>query len=42
MLPQVEFSYNAARALEIEHSPFEANFGFSRSESLDLFFSMRL
>jgi hypothetical protein len=24
-----EFAYNASRALGIEHTPFEANFGFS-------------
>jgi hypothetical protein len=29
MLPQVEFAYNATRAVGIEHAPFEANFGFS-------------
>jgi hypothetical protein len=29
LLPQVEFAYNASRALGIEHTPFEANFGFS-------------
>jgi hypothetical protein len=37
LLPQVEFAYNASRALGIEHTPFEANFGFSP----DLLFSMR-
>jgi hypothetical protein len=26
LLPQVEFAYNASRALGIEHTPFEANF----------------
>jgi hypothetical protein len=40
-LPQVEFAYNASRALGIEHSPFEANFGFSHEEPLDMLFSMR-
>jgi hypothetical protein len=29
LLPQVEFAYNASRALGIEHTPFEANFGLS-------------
>jgi hypothetical protein len=29
LLPQVEFACNASRALGIEHTPFEANFGFS-------------
>jgi hypothetical protein len=29
MLPQVGFTYNATRALGIEHTPFEASFGFS-------------
>jgi hypothetical protein len=29
MLPQVEVSYNAIRALGTEHTPFEANLGFS-------------
>jgi hypothetical protein len=41
LLPQVEFAYNAFRALGIEHTPFEANFGFSLEEPLDLMFSMR-
>ena len=40
LLTQVEFAYNASRALGIEHTPFEANFGFSE-ESPDLLFSMR-
>jgi hypothetical protein len=31
-LPQVEFAYNTSRALGIEHTPFEANFGFSHEE----------
>jgi transposase InsO family protein len=39
--PQVELAYNASRALEIEHTPFEANFGFSSEEPPDLLFSMR-
>jgi hypothetical protein len=41
MLPQVEFVYNATRALRIEHTPFEANFGFSQQGALDLLFNMR-
>jgi hypothetical protein len=31
-LPQVEFAYNASRALGIEHTPFDANFLFSSEE----------
>jgi transposase InsO family protein len=41
LLFQVEFTYNAFRALGIEHTPFEANFGFSHAEPPDLLFSMR-
>jgi hypothetical protein len=41
LLPQVEFAYNASRALGIEHTPFEASFGFSPEEPPDLLFSMR-
>jgi hypothetical protein len=41
LLPQVEFACNASRALGIEHNPFEANFGFSHEEPLDLLFIMR-
>jgi hypothetical protein len=41
LLPQVEFAYSASRALGIEHTPFEANFGFSPEEPPDLLFSMR-
>jgi hypothetical protein len=41
LLPQVEFACNATRALGIEHTPFEVNFGFSPKEPLDLQFSMR-
>jgi transposase InsO family protein len=41
LLPQVKFAYNASRALGIEHTPFEANFGFSPEEPPDLMFSMR-
>jgi hypothetical protein len=36
----VEFAYNASRALGIEHTPFEADFGFSHEEPPDLLFSM--
>jgi hypothetical protein len=35
MLSQVEFAYNASRTLGIEHTPFEANFGFSLEELKD-------
>jgi hypothetical protein len=41
LLPQVEFAHNDSRALGIEHTPFEANFGFSLEEPPDLLFSMR-
>jgi hypothetical protein len=41
MLPQVEFAYNASRALGIEHTPFEANLGLSPEEPLDLLLSIR-
>jgi hypothetical protein len=41
MLPQVEFLYNTICALGIEHTPFEANFGFSPQEHHDLLFNMR-
>jgi hypothetical protein len=34
-------AYNATRTLGIEHSPFEANFGYSHEEPHDLLFSMR-
>jgi hypothetical protein len=37
----VEFAYNASSALGIEHTPFEANFGFSHEELPDLLFCMR-
>jgi hypothetical protein len=40
-LPQVEFSYNASRALDIEHTPFKANYGFSPEEHPDLLLPMR-
>jgi hypothetical protein len=38
---QVGFAYNAFRALGIEHTPFEANFGFSHEEPPNLLLSMR-
>jgi hypothetical protein len=41
MMPQVEFAYNATRALGIEHTPFEANFGFTLKEPMDERFNMR-
>jgi hypothetical protein len=41
LLPQVEFAYNVTRALGIDYTPFEAYFGYSREEPLDLLFSMR-
>jgi hypothetical protein len=41
MSPQVELAYNATRALEIEHTPFEADIGFSHEETLYLMLSMR-
>jgi hypothetical protein len=37
----VEFAYNASRALGVENTPFEANFGFSPKEPPDLLFNMR-
>jgi hypothetical protein len=37
----VEFAYNASRALGIEHTPFEAKFGFSLEEPPNVMFSMR-
>jgi hypothetical protein len=37
----VEFAYNATHALGIEHTPFEANFGFSPEEPPNLVFIMR-
>jgi hypothetical protein len=42
MSPQVEFAYNATRALGIEHTPFEANFGFSLEEAPGMVFGMPL
>jgi hypothetical protein len=41
LLSEVEFAYNAFRALGIEHTPFEANFGFCPEEPTNLLFSMR-
>jgi putative transposase len=41
MLPQVEFAYNATRALGIEYTPFEADFGISLEDPHDMLFSMR-
>jgi hypothetical protein len=41
MLPQLEFAYNATRALGIKHTSFEANFRLSPKEPPDLLFSMR-
>jgi hypothetical protein len=41
LLPQVEVAYNAIRALGIEFTPFEANFGFSPEEPLGLLLNMR-
>jgi hypothetical protein len=40
-LPQFEFAYNASRALGIEHTPFEANYGFSPKEPPSLLLPMR-
>jgi hypothetical protein len=34
IMPQVEFMYNASRALRIEHTPLEASFGFSPKEPM--------
>jgi hypothetical protein len=41
LLPQVEFAYNVFRALGVEHTPFEANFGFSLEEPPNLLFIIR-
>jgi hypothetical protein len=41
MFSQVEFAYNATRALGIEHTPFETNFGFSSEKPNDMLLSMR-
>jgi hypothetical protein len=41
MLPQVEFTYNDARALDIEHTPFKVDMSFSPKELLDMLFNMR-
>jgi hypothetical protein len=40
MLPQVQFAYNATRGLRVEHTPFEANLGFSHEEHAEILFSM--
>jgi hypothetical protein len=40
-LPQVEFAYNASRALGIEHTPFEGIYGFSHEEPPDLLLPIR-
>jgi hypothetical protein len=39
---EVEFAYNATRALGIDHTPFHANFGFSPKQPPSLLLSMRL
>jgi hypothetical protein len=36
----MKIAYNATRALGIEHTPFEVNFGFSYEEPHNLLFSM--
>jgi hypothetical protein len=41
MLHKVEFVYNTSCALGIEHTHFDANFGFSLEEPPDLVFTMR-
>jgi hypothetical protein len=41
MLPPVEFTDSATRALGIEHTPFEGNFGFSLEEPHCLMFNIR-
>jgi hypothetical protein len=41
LLPQAEVAYNANRGLGIEHTPFEANFGFSLEDPPDSLFNMR-
>jgi hypothetical protein len=41
MLLEVEFAYNATRALGIEHTTFEANYGFSQEEPLEMRFTMQ-
>lgn len=40
-LPYVEFSYNATVTLGIEHSPFEATYGFTPEVPADTLFPMR-
>jgi hypothetical protein len=39
MLHEAEFADNATRALGIEHTPFEANFGFSPEEPPSMMFN---
>jgi hypothetical protein len=41
LLSQVEFAHNASRALEIEHTALEANFGFPPEEPPNMLFRMR-
>jgi hypothetical protein len=41
MSPQVQFAYNATRALKIEHAPFKAIFCFSHEEPPNMLFNMR-
>jgi transposase InsO family protein len=41
LLPQVEFAYNASRALGIGHTMLEAYLGFSLEEPPYMLFSMR-
>jgi hypothetical protein len=41
MLPEVEFAHNASRALGVEHTRFEANFGFSLEEPPGMLFNVR-
>jgi hypothetical protein len=38
---QVEFAYNACRAVGIDHTPFEANYGISHEEPPSLLLPMR-
>jgi hypothetical protein len=39
--PRVEVAYNASRALGIEHTHFEADFGFSHEQPPDCMLPMR-
>jgi hypothetical protein len=41
LLPQVQFAYIVIRALGTEHTPFEADFGFSPNEPPYVLFSLR-